>query len=130
MLSLKPKNIDSSFSYEPIRFIKNQNKKTPDQLKKIYDTKIAIAECNLFNSRDLLQRKIVKINESINHLTNKLANINHNVFYEAALYGKLSTLKIQLYRLQSRLEFLNNNVDIIPYLSSNQSDLIHFEERV
>ena len=118
------------FSYEPIRIVKSQNKKTPDQLKKIYETKIALAEHNLFNSRDLLQRKINKVDESIQHLTNKLANINENVFYETTLYAKISILKVQLFRLKSRFDFLNNNQDIIPYLPVNIDDSIHFEESI
>jgi hypothetical protein len=130
MLRTNFNNTDSMFSYEPIRIVKSQNKKTPDQLKKIYETKIALAEHNLFNSRDLLQRKINKVDESIQHLTNKLANINENVFYETTLYGKISILKVQLFRLKSRFDFLNNNQDIIPYLPVNIDDSIHFEESI
>ncbi len=121
---------DNFFSYEPIKLVKAQNKKSPEQLKKIYETKIVQAEHNLFNSRDLLQRKIVKTSASIQHITDKIANINDgNIFYETTLYGKLSTLKVQLFRLQNRFDFLNNNPDIIPYLPSSADDLIHFEER-
>lgn len=130
MMNLTCKNSDTMFSYEPVRFVKNQSKKSPEQLKKIYENKIALAEHNLFNSRDLLQRKINKVNDSIHHITDKLSNISNNVFYETTLYGKLSILKVQLFRLQNRFDFLNKNADIIPYLSSNPDDLIHFEESI
>ena len=109
---------DSFFSYEPIRFNKNQKKKSPDELKKIYENKIARAENALFNSRDLLLTKITKTQFSLNHIQDKITNLNgENIFQETVLYGKLASLKVQLFRLQSRFEFLNNNQDIIPFLS-------------
>lgn len=109
---------DSFFSYEPIRFNKNQKKKSPDELKKIYENKIARAENALFNSRDLLSNKITKTQFSLNHIQDKIANLKgENIFQETVLYGKLASLKVQLFRLQSRFEFLNNNQDIIPFLS-------------
>ena len=109
---------DSFFSYEPIRFNKNQKKKSPDELKKIYENKIARAENMLLNSRDLLSNKISKTQFSINHIQDKIEKLgNENIFQETALYGKLATLKVQLFRFQSRYDFLNNNQDIIPFLS-------------
>jgi hypothetical protein len=109
---------DSFFSYEPIRFNKNQKKKSPDELKKIYENKIARAENALFNSRDLLSTKITKTQFSLNHIQDKITNLKgENIFQETVLYGKLASLKVQLFRLQSRFEFLNNNQDIIPFLS-------------
>lgn len=109
---------DSFFSYEPIRFNKNQKKKSPDELKKIYENKITRAENALFNSRDLLSTKITKTQFSLNHIQDKITNLNgENIFQETVLYGKLASLKVQLFRLQSRFEFLNNNQDIIPFLS-------------
>jgi len=111
-------NSDSFFSYEPIRFNKNQKKKSPDELKKIYENKIARAENLLLNSRDLLSNKISKTQFSINHIQDKIEKLgNTNIFQETALYGKLATLKVQLFRFQSRYDFLNNNQDIIPFLS-------------
>lgn len=112
------KSSDSFFSYEPIRFNKNQKKKSPDELKKIYENKIARAENLLLNSRDLLSNKISKTQFSINHIQDKIEKLgNENIFQETALYGKLATLKVQLFRFQSRYDFLNNNQDIIPFLS-------------
>lgn len=112
------KSSDSFFSYEPIRFNKNQKKKSPDELKKIYENKIARAENMLLNSRDLLSNKISKTQFSINHIQDKIEKLgNENIFQETALYGKLATLKVQLFRFQSRYDFLNNNQDIIPFLS-------------
>lgn len=109
---------DSFFSYEPIRFNKNQKKKSPDELKKIYENKIARAENLLLNSRDLLSNKISKTQFSINHIQDKIEKLgSENIFQETALYGKLATLKVQLFRFQSRYDFLNNNQDIIPFLS-------------
>ena len=112
------KSSDSFFSYEPIRFNKNQKKKSPDELKKIYENKIARAENMLLNSRDLLSNKISKTQFSINHIQDKIEKLSsENIFQETALYGKLATLKVQLFRFQSRYDFLNNNQDIIPFLS-------------
>jgi hypothetical protein len=117
------KSSDSFFSYDPIRINRKQNKtkKSVTDLKTIHENKISKAETDLFNSRDLLNIKLDKIDKSITIIADKLAALDASQFtaYDMSLRSKLIDLKVKQIRLQTRLDFLNSNPDIIPFLFHN-----------
>lgn len=119
-------NEDSSFSYAPVRFVKNQNKKQnkvksniriESDFKDLMDDKVAQHEIELFNSTKLLENKIIKLEKSIEHISEQLRTIEKsNIFYDVALRAKLSLIQAKHLRYSSRCKFLKENSDLLPYL--------------
>ena len=122
------KSSDSFFSYDPIRLKRKQIKckKSVITVKNDYENKISKAETDLFNSRDLLANKLDKINKSIDIISQKLSLLDSNIItsYDMNLRGRLIDLKIKQLRLTERLNFLNTNPDIIPFLFQSNKDVI------
>ena len=122
------KSSDSFFSYDPIRLTRKQTKckKSAIMVKNDYENKISKAETDLFNSRDLLANKLDKINKSIDIISQKLSLLDSNIItsYDMNLRGRLIDLKIKQLRLTERLNFLNANPDIIPFLFQFNKDVM------
>jgi len=119
-------NDDTSFSYAPVSFVKNQNKKhvktksfikIENDFKDLMNDKVEQHEIELFNSVKLLENKIVKLEKSIEHITEQIKTIDRsNIFYDIALKAKLSLIQAKHLRYTSRCTFLKENTDILHYL--------------
>jgi hypothetical protein len=124
---MKITKINTSFSYTPIK-IQKQNYNNKERkfsefyMIKNFDDKVEKEEKELFSSPILLESKIEKLKKSINILSNKINEIKieeknqKNICYEISLTEKISNFKMKLFRCENRLQFLNNNQDIIPFL--------------
>lgn len=124
---MKITKINTSFSYTPIK-IQKQNYNNKERkfsefyMIKNFDDKVEKEEKELFSSPILLESKIEKLKKSINILSNKINEIKieeknqKNICYEISLIEKISNFKMKLFRCENRLQFLNNNQDIIPFL--------------
>ena len=119
-------NEESSFSYAPVRFVKNQNKKQnktknniriESDFKDLMNDKVEQHEIELFNSAKLLENKIVKLEKSIEHISEQLKTIDKsNIFYDIALRAKLGLIQAKHLRYSSRCKFLKENTDILHHL--------------
>jgi len=124
---MKITKINTSFSYNPIKITKQNNINRERKFSEFYmiknfDDKVEKEEKELFCSLFLLENKIEKLKKSIDIISNKVIDIKNeeknqlNICREISLIEKLSNFKMKLFRLEHRLNFLNNNKDIIPFI--------------
>jgi len=124
------------FNYEPIRFQKPSLKKTAKTqitkveakkiLKKNIEKRVKEYESNYFNSPDLLEKRIEKVIANIDRIDKKLqylnleTNFENDIFISSAALTRKRILIAELFRLKSRLLFLNNNPDVLLLLQDKE----------
>jgi len=117
----------TSFNYEPVRFSKptkkdNKQNLSKDEVKNILKQKIEKRvddyESNYFNSPSLLKKRIEKVKGNllrVNTKINFILNTNNpnDYFVDSTARIRKTMLEVELFRLESRLNFLNCNPDIV-----------------
>jgi len=116
----------SAFNYEPVRFSKPSKKDnkqlSKDEVKNILKQKIEKRvndyETNYFNSPSLLKKRIEKIKGNLLRVNTKINFIlnsknPNDYFVDSTARIRKTMLEVELFRLESRLNFLNDNPDIV-----------------
>ena len=121
---------NTAFNYEPIRFSKpskkeNKSKDPKKDMKTMIEERVENYENNYLNSPSLIEKRIHKVSMNLNRINTKinyllLSNDKNNYFIETTARARKSLLEVELFRLESRLDFLTKNPDLIPFLNSTK----------
>jgi hypothetical protein len=126
----------NEFNYEPVRFQKTNLKKTAKTkitkeeakkiLKKNIEKRVKEYESNYFNSPSLLEKRIEKVLSNIDRIDKKLqylnleTNFEKDIFISSVASTRKRILIAELFRLRSRLDFLNKNPDVLVLLQDKE----------